>query len=166
MRGYVLGTLLCTAVWAAPPANEVTFHKDVEPLLQAHCQGCHRPGEAAPMSLLKYEDARRWGAAIKEAVALRKMPPWFADPSHGKFSNDRRLSQEQVDTITRWVDGGKKEGDPKDAPKPLTFAEGWAMGKPDAIVEMPTAFEVPAKGPVDYAYIVGPTGFTEDKRIQ
>jgi hypothetical protein len=118
------------------------------------------------MSLLKYDDARKWAAAIKEAVKLRKMPPWFADPAHGQFSNDRRLSPEQIETITAWVDGGRKEGDPKDAPKPLTFAEGWTIGKPDAVVEMPNAFEVPAKGTVDYAYIVVPTGFTEDKWVE
>lgn len=118
------------------------------------------------MSLLNYEDARKWGAAIKEAVALRKMPPWFADPAHGQFANDRRLSEEQIATIAKWVDGGKKEGDPKDAPKPLTFTDGWAMGKPDAVVEMPNAYEVPAKGTVDYVYVVVPTGFTEDKWVE
>jgi hypothetical protein len=94
------------------------------------------------------------------------MPPWFADAAHGEFSNDRRLSSEEIDTIAAWVDGGAKEGDPKDAPKPLTFAEGWAMGKPDAIVEMPKAFEVPASGTVEYTYIVVPTGFTEDKWVE
>ena len=166
MRQFLFAAVVCGALHAAPVAKDVTFHKDVEPLLQAHCQGCHRPGEAAPMSLLKYDDARKWGAAIKEAVALRKMPPWFADPAHGKFANDRRLSDEQISTITRWVDTGRKEGDPKDAPKPLTFAEGWAMGTPDAVVEMPNAFEVPAKGTVEYAYIVVPTGFTEDKWVK
>jgi len=166
MRPVLFAIALCGALQAAPAVTDVTFHKDVEPLLQANCQGCHRPGEAAPMSLLNYEDARKWGASIKEAVALRKMPPWFADPAHGQFENDRRLSDEQISTITRWVDGGKKEGDPKDAPKPLTFTEGWAMGKPDAVVEMPNAFEVPAKGTVDYVYVVVPTGFTEDKWVE
>ena len=118
------------------------------------------------MSLLQYEDARKWAAAIKEAVALRKMPPWFADPQHGQFANDRRLTQEQIDTITAWVETGKKEGNPEDAPKPLTFTEGWVIGKPDAVIEMPNAVEVPASGKVDYTYIVVPTGFTEDKWIE
>jgi len=168
MRLLLPGAVLyaCTVLHGEPAVKEVTFHKDVEPLLQAHCQTCHRPGEAAPMSLLKYEDARKWGAAIKEAVALRKMPPWFADPAHGQFTNDSRLSEQEIATINRWVETGKKEGDPKDAPQPLTFSEGWAMGKPDAVVEMPNAFDVPAKGTVDYVYIVVPTGFTEDRWIQ
>jgi len=118
------------------------------------------------MSLLQYEDARKWAAAIKEAVALRKMPPWFADPKHGEFANDRRLTQEQIDTITAWVETGKKEGNSEDAPKPLTFTEGWVIGKPDAVIEMPNAVEVPASGKVDYTYVVVPTGFTEDKWIE
>src|SRR5262245_47865232 len=166
MRGYWISAMVCASIWTAPHAKEVTFHRDVEPLLQAHCQTCHRPGEAAPMSLLTYDDARKWAAAMKEAVKLRKMPPWFADPAHGQFSNDRRLTQEQIDTITQWTDSGKKEGNPKDAPKPLTFSEGWVIGKPDSVVEMPNAFEVPAKGTVDYAYVVVPTGFTEDKWVE
>src|SRR5215471_21520339 len=99
MRSLVMGITVAACLYAAPPAKEVTFHKDVEPLLQQHCQTCHRPGEAAPMSLLNYEDARKWGAAIKEAVALRKMPPWFADPAHGEFANDRRLSADAIATI-------------------------------------------------------------------
>ena len=163
---YVLALSVLSGLSAAPPPKETTFHKQVEPVLQARCQSCHRPGEAAPMSLLTYQDARPWAKAIKEAVLVRKMPPWFADPSHGQFANDRRLSQEEIDTLTSWVDGGAKEGDPKDAPRPLTFTEGWAMGKPDAIVEMPTAVEVPASGTVDYTYIVVPTGFTEDKWVE
>jgi hypothetical protein len=166
MRVYLLSIAVCAAVWAAPPARELTFHRDIEPLLQAHCQGCHRPGEAAPMALIRYEDVRKWSAAIKEAVALRKMPPWFADPRHGSFANDRRLTQEEIDTIAKWADSGKKEGDPKDAPKPLTFTEGWAIGKPDAVIEMPNAVEVPASGTIDYTYIVVPSGFTEDKWVE
>src|SRR4051794_17288369 len=166
MRLYVLALSACCALSAAPTPKEATFHRHVEPLLQARCQGCHRPGEAAPMSLLSYKDARPWAKAIKEAVLVRKMPPWFADPKHGEFANDRRLSADEVATITAWVDGGAKEGDPKDAPKPLTFAEGWTMGKPDAVVEMLTPVDVPASGTVDYTYMVVPTGFTEDKWIE
>ena len=80
-----------------PPA--VTFTKDVAPILRKNCQGCHRPGEAAPFSLLTYEQARPWAKAMKEAVLLQKMPPWFADPHYGKFSNDRSLAQKDADTI-------------------------------------------------------------------
>jgi hypothetical protein len=151
---------------AAPVPKEVTFHKDVEPLLQARCQSCHRPGEAAPMSLLTYKDARPWAKAIKEAVLVRKMPPWFADPAHGEFANDRRLSQEEVDTLAAWADTGAREGDPAVAPKPLTFTDGWVMGKPDLVIDMPESYDVPSTGTVEYTYFVVPTGFTEDRWVQ
>src|ERR1700682_1352128 len=82
--------------------TKFTFHRDVEPVLQARCQACHRPGEAAPMSLLTFKDARPWAKAIKEAVLIRKMPPWFADPSHGNFSNDRRLAADEIETLVSW----------------------------------------------------------------
>ena len=155
-----------SAALFAAPAQDVTFHKDVEPILQARCQGCHRPGEAAPMSLLTYQEARPWAKAIREAVLVRKMPPWFADPAHGKFANDRRMPQAEIDQIVAWADSGAKEGNPKDAPKPRTFTEGWVMGKPDAVVALPMDFPVPASGTVEYTYFVVPSGFTEDKWVQ
>jgi hypothetical protein len=145
---------------------KVTFHKDVEPILQAHCQNCHRPGETAPMSLLTYSNARPWAKAIRAAVVQKKMPPWFADPNHGKFSNDRRLSQTAIQTLVAWVDGGAPEGDPKDAPNPREFVDGWNIGTPDLIIEMPKTFHVPATGKIPYQYIAVPSGLTEDKWVQ
>jgi len=165
VRLSVWGFLACSCLFAAAP-KEVTFHKTIEPILQARCQTCHRPGEAAPMSLLTYKDARPWAKAIKDAVLLRKMPPWFADPAHGNFSNDRRLSKEEIDALVAWADTGAKEGNLKDAPPPKTFAEGWAMGKPDQVIQMPQAYNVPATGTIEYTYIAVPTGFTEDKWVQ
>src|ERR1051326_8183798 len=164
MRLSLLGICIISAASIAPAA--VTFHKDVEPLLQARCQSCHRPGEAAPMSLLSYADARPWAKAIKQAVLVRKMPPWFEDGKHASFANDRRLSQAEIDTLVAWADGGAKEGDAKDAPKPLTFADGWVMGKPDQVIEMPEAYQVPASGTIEYTYFVVPTGFTEDRWVR
>src|ERR1700692_4518689 len=91
--------LLGTAAMAAPDTPAVTFNKDVLPILQKNCQGCHRPGEVAPMSLLNYTDARPWAKAIKSAVLTQKMPPWFADPKYGHFSNDQTLSVEDKNTL-------------------------------------------------------------------
>jgi hypothetical protein len=168
MRVYrtALAVSLCAFSSLAFAADaKITFHKNVEPILQARCQGCHRPGEAAPMSLLTYSDARPWAKSIKQAVLIRKMPPWSADGSVGHFRNDRRLSQSEIDTLAGWVDGGAPEGNPKDAPAALQFSEGWAIGKPDMVLEMPTAYDVPAQGTVDYQWILIPA-FKEDKWIQ
>jgi hypothetical protein len=158
---------LCASLSAAATSGSstTTFNKDVAPILQQHCQSCHRPGEAAPMSLLTYKQARPWAAAIKEAVALKKMPPWFADPHYGKWSNDRSLSKPEIDTIARWVDSGAPEGDAKDAPAPIKFLDGWNIAKPDMVLEMPAAYDVPAKGTIDYQYILVPGKFTEDKWV-
>src|SRR5438128_2264344 len=87
-------------------ATTVTFTKDVLPILQQNCQECHRPNNIAPMSFMTYESTRPWAKAIKAAVVTRKMPPWFADPNYGHFSNDRSLKQNDVDTIAKWVDAG------------------------------------------------------------
>src|SRR5262249_1298365 len=94
------------------------------------------------------------------------MPPWFADGSHGQFRNDPSLSPREIETLVAWCDSGAPEGDPRDLPKPVAFAEGWNIGKPDAVIEMPAAFKVPAQGTIDIVYIVVPTNFTEDKWIQ
>jgi len=117
------------------------------------------------MSLLTYNDARPWAKAIKQAVLTKKMPPWMADESVGHFRNDRHLNQTEIDTLAQWVDSGAPEGDPKDAPAPLQFSAGWAIGNPDMILEMPTAFEIPAQGTIDYQWILIPA-FKEEKWIQ
>ncbi|MBI1792424.1 MAG: thiol-disulfide isomerase [Acidobacteria bacterium] len=158
--------MVAGAALAASKTSAPTFHKDVLPILQARCQGCHRPGEVAPMSFLTYQDVRPWAKAIREAVLSRKMPPWFADPHFGKFSNDRTLPPEEVRTLTAWAENGASEGDSRHAPKPVQWVDGWAMGKPDAVVEMPHEFAVPAAGTIEYQYIVIPTGFTEDKWVR
>src|SRR5215469_12182501 len=121
----------------------VTFTKDVAPIIQKNCQVCHRPGEIAPMSLLNYKEVRPWARSIREKVVTREMPPWLADPKYGEFSNDCRLSQKEIDTIAAWVEGGAKEGDPKDLPPNLAFTEGWQIGKPDVLLSMTQEFSVP-----------------------
>ncbi len=169
----VMLALGVTAVWAAGPANNtvpsttnVTYDKDVAPILNNNCAVCHRPGEIGPMSLLSYKEVRPWAKNIKEKVASRTMPPWFADPNHGKFSNDRRLSDKEVATLVSWVDGGMKEGDAKDLPAAPNFTQGWNIGKPDAVLSMKEEYSVPADGVVDYQYFMVPTNFTEDHWIQ
>jgi hypothetical protein len=138
----------------AQKAATPTFTKDVAPIVQEHCQGCHRPGEAAPFSMLSYEQTRPWAAAMKEAVRLRKMPPWFADPHYGKFSNERSLTQKDIDIIAAWADAGAPKGDPKDMPRPVEFAAGWAISPPDVVFEMPLQYAIPASGAIEYQKVI------------
>ena len=146
--------------------NAPTYTKDVAPILQQHCQSCHRPGEAAPFSMLTYEETRPWAGAMKMAVRLKAMPPWYADPQVGHFANDRSLSQKEIDTIVAWVTAGSPKGDPKDMPPPASFLEGWDIPKPDVTFQLPKEFAVPESGMVEYQYVIVPTGFTEDKWVQ
>src|ERR1039458_8698481 len=129
--------LVVSASGAATVPPQVTFTRDVAPILEKNGQGSHRPGEAAPFSLLTYQQARPWAKAIKEAVRLKKMPPWFADPHYGKFSNAHSLAAKDVDAIAAWADAGAPEGDPKDLPAPLSFVEGWSIPKPDVVFQPP-----------------------------
>jgi hypothetical protein len=150
----------------ASSGPKVTFTKDVAPIAQKHCQSCHRPGEGGPFSLLTYEDARPWARAIKDEVQEGAMPPWFADPRYGHFSNNRSLTKKEKDTLIAWVNGGALKGNPKDMPPPLSFSEGWEIPKPDVTFQLPASFPVPATGVLEYQYVIVPTGFTEDKWIQ
>ncbi len=154
-RGNLIG------VEAAAP----TFSKDIAPIFAKNCMGCHRPGEIAPMSFMTYKEIRPWAKAIREKVAKREMPPWHADPAHGEWTNDRRLSQKDLDTVVAWIDGGAPEGNPKDLPPTPKFATGWQIGEPDQVFYMPEEFTVPAEGAVPYIYFTIPTNFKEDKYI-
>jgi hypothetical protein len=120
----------------------------------------------APMSLVKYEDARPWARSIKQRVAARTMPPWGADPAHGVFKNDPRLSDAEIRTIEAWVDGGAPRGDDKDLPKMPTFVDGWSIGNPDAVYSMQESFDIPASGAIPYQYLRVPTNLAEDRWIQ
>ena len=144
--------------------NNPTFSKDVAPIFFKNCTGCHRPGEIAPMSLLTYKDARPWAKSIREKVANRDMPPWHADPKYGEWRNDRRISQEAINTILAWVNNGAQEGDPKDLPPTPEYTLGWRIGKPDETFSAPEQ-SVPAEGVVDYQYLSVPTNFKEDRYI-
>jgi mono/diheme cytochrome c family protein len=159
----VLSTL---ASLPSAAAKTPTFSKDVAPILYKNCVSCHRPNEIGPMALRTYQEARPWAKSIREKVVTRAMPPWSADPQHGEFENDPRLSQQDVDTIVAWVDGGLPKGNDKDLPPLPKFTEGWTVGQPDVVLEMKEEFDVPASGVVPYMYFRIPTGFTEDKWIQ
>src|ERR1700736_2316278 len=151
---------LAADVSSAAPAS-VTFTKDVLPVLQKNCQGCHRPGQVAPMSLLTYKETRPWAKAIKTAVTMRKMPPWFADPKYGHFVNDRSLKQSEIDTLAKWADSGAVEGDAKDAPAPVQRPTGGWSIQPEGVVDMPP-HDVPAKGILEWELIALKAPFQGD----
>ena len=170
MRGLALACCVSLSAVASTAAEApkpgATFYRDVLPVMQKHCQECHRPGEIAPMAFLTYQDVRPWAKSIRELVLNRKMPPWFADPQFGHFLNNRSLTQSEIDTLTSWVDAGAPAGDRKDAPAPRQFVAGWNIPKPDCVLEMPQAVAIPPKEELQYQYVVLPTGFTEDRWVQ
>jgi hypothetical protein len=158
------------AAQTAPAASsQVTFTKDVAPILYRSCVRCHRPDEIAPMSLLTYNDARPWARAMKERVSKREMPPWFVDKTIGiqKYKNDPSLSDAEIATIVKWVDSGAPQGNPADMPSQpkLEDVNVWRIGTPDLIVHYP-AFKMPATGPDLYGTLDAPFGTTEDRYIQ
>ncbi len=148
------------------PAKQITFTKDIAPIFFKNCAGCHRAGDIAPFSVLSYKDVRPWAKSIREKVINREMPPWSADPHFGDFQNNPRLSDQEVATITAWVDGGAKEGNLRDLPPAPIFNEEWEVGRPDVVLSMPEEFSLPASGADDYIYFRIPTNFTEDKWVQ
>ncbi|HEY7424824.1 MAG TPA: redoxin family protein [Gemmataceae bacterium] len=145
-----------------PARKDVTYAKHVALILQQRCQACHRPDQPAPFALLTYSDAVKHARMLKEVTTQRRMPPWHADPRHGKFTNDRRLSDKEIETLAAWVDAGTPKGDDKDLPKPVAWVKGWRMGKPDLMLEMPKEFEVPADGTLPYQQFTIDPGFKED----
>ena len=153
---------------AGQTAAEATFARDVLPILQRSCQRCHRPGTAAPMSLLTYEDTRPWARAIKDRVIQRQMPPWHLDRSIGEYANDPSLTDAEIATIAAWVDAGAPEGDPTDAPPPIDLAAlgEWAFGEPDLVVQMKEGFLIPVEGDDFYPSEVVDSGLTEDRYVK
>jgi hypothetical protein len=160
-RACILILVIAGPIHAAP-----SFYRDVLPILQRRCQECHRPGEIAPMPFVSYRETRPWAKAIRDAVQRRAMPPWFADPCCGKFANDRTLSQYEIDTLTAWSGSGASAGDEKDAPPPRAWPADSNLAGANLVLRMPRAFDVPAKGAVEYQHFLIPTGFTADRWIQ
>lgn len=170
MKSLFAAGVFCSAALALAAGKHdgpaPTFSKDVASILNRRCVQCHRPGEAAPMALRDFQEVRPWAKAIRQAVTARTMPPWFADPAVNHFSNDRRLSDDEVSTIARWVDAGAPEGNRKDLPRTPEFVEGWAIGKPDRVIATGKDFSIPASGIIPYQYFKVDPGFQEDTWIQ
>lgn len=153
-----------TATGQAPTAP--TFHKDVAPILHAQCAGCHRPGEAAPFALIDFQDAKKRGKLIARVTQSRLMPPWKAGKGAVAFRGERRLSDEQIAVLKRWVDAGMPEGDAAGAAKAPAFSDEWPLGKPDLVVKMPRAYKVRAEGRDIYRNFAVSLGLKEDKWVR
>jgi peroxiredoxin len=151
---------------ATSARTPVTFCRDIAPILQQRCQRCHRPGQVAPFPLLSYEDAAGWAEMIREVVRERRMPPWNANPSYGRFANDPSLTERERCLIDDWVEAGAPEGDAAELPPPVRFAEGWTIPEPDAVVAMPERFTVPAQGVLENQWFTVDPGFREDKWVR
>ncbi len=162
----VAGLIGVTASAYAQTSTAPTFSKDVAPILFRNCTGCHRPGEIGPMPLLSFSDTRPWAKSIATRVMNGTMPPWHADPAHGQFQNDRRLSEKDRDTIVTWVSSGAPEGDRAELPKLPEFVDGWQIGQPDTIWSMQEDYPIPAGGTIEYKNFEVPTNLTEDRWAQ
>jgi mono/diheme cytochrome c family protein len=158
---------LLQASAAYPPSGPATptFYRDVLPILEKHCQNCHRPGEMA-FPLMNYGQAAARAPAIRESVAAKKMPPWLADPAYGHFLNDPSLSQSEIKTLAMWADGGARPGNPREAPPPRRWTQGWNISPPDVVIEMPKPVALAPKGDIDYTYEIVPTHFREDRWVR
>ena len=151
---------------ASDQSRTPTFYRDVLPILQQRCQSCHRAGEIAPMPLVTYPETRQWAAGIRDAVRVKAMPPWFADPCCGHFANDPSLTPQEISTLSAWADADAPAGNPQDSPALPHWTEGWNIPQPDVILRMPKPVAIPTEGDVEYTYEIVPTNFAEDKWIQ
>ncbi|MXW36032.1 MAG: hypothetical protein F4Z60_11265, partial [Chloroflexi bacterium] len=153
---------------AAAQTDDVTFHKDIEPILQRSCQVCHRPNNMAPMSLMNYQETRPWARSIRNKVVAREMPPWHVDPNVGiqEFKQDRSLSQAEIDLVAAWADAGAPRGNPADAPPQVELPDfgAWEI-EPDVIVTSPP-HTVPAEAGDWWGDYIVPSGVTEGRCIQ
>jgi peroxiredoxin/mono/diheme cytochrome c family protein len=160
--GCFIGRVAKTA-----PHGEITYSNQVARIMQARCVECHRSGEVAPFTLGTYDDVVGWAETIREVVQEGRMPPWFADPKYGHFTNDARLSAEEKQQICAWVDNGCPQGNVKDLPAPRKFVDGWQIGEPDQVVYMADkSYTIPAEGTVEYQFFTVDPGWTTDKWIQ
>lgn len=167
----LLTLLLAPLLVALHPASKApvaspTFYRDVLPVLQDHCQQCHRPDGIATQSLTTYDDAAQYATDIADLTSKKSMPPWFADPCCGKFSNDPSLTAQQIATLVAWAKNRAPAGNPADAPPPRHWAGHWNIPQPDLVLTMPTPVNIPAHGQVEYTYEIVPTHFKKDMWVQ
>jgi hypothetical protein len=159
-------SVLLSAIPMFAEGAQPSFTKDVAPIIHKHCIECHRPGEAAPMSFTTYSEVRPWAKSVKAAVLQGKMPPWYADPKYGHFSNDRSLTKAEIETLVSWVDAGSPQGNPADLPPLPKLVQGWGIGTPDQVFDIGQDVHIVAKGVGQYVNFTIDPGWKEDKWVQ
>ncbi|MEC5125223.1 cytochrome c [Verrucomicrobiales bacterium BCK34] len=164
MKRALIFTL--TAALSPVLAEEVNYSRDIAPVVQANCAGCHREGGGAPFNLTDYESTKRKARTIQRVVEKRYMPPWHATNGDIPLVDDRRLTDAQIELFKKWVEAGRPEGDPADLPAPREYPDGWKLGEPDLVLKMADVYELPADGPDIYRSFVIPTGLKKDKYLK
>jgi hypothetical protein len=169
---FTIGTLSLAALLlqASPALSQSispspTFYHDVQPILEKHCQNCHRPGEMA-FPLITYNQAAPRARVIAESAVSKKMPPWLADPNYGRFANDPSLTMDEIKLLSTWAKSGAHAGNPRDMKPAPHMTNGWNISAPDDVIEMPKAITLARKGDIDYTYEIVPTHFREDRWVQ
>jgi hypothetical protein len=167
-RGGVRLYPVLAVLLLAPPlrAQTVTYSKQIGPLILERCAPCHRPGEAAPFSLLTYEDARKHAAQIVRVTGSHFMPPWKPVPGYGDFAGPGRLSAEQIAMLARWLKDGTPLGDAAQLPKPRQFSEGWQLGPPDLVLHLRQPYRLTAESSDVFRNFVLPVNLTETRYIR
>jgi hypothetical protein len=170
LTGVVLGTLFLWPI--ANVAQDVsshsspTFYRDVLPILEQHCQSCHRAGGIAPIPFETFEQTRPFASVIRRAAEEKSMPPWFADSRVGRFSNDPSLQPAEIVTLAAWAEAKAPAGEARDAPPPGYWKEGWSIPTPNLVLKMTQPVPLPASGDIEYTYEIVPTNFKEDRWVQ
>lgn len=160
--------LLITLTLSAPTlqAKTITYSEHIAPILQKQCQACHRQGEVAPFALTDYREAKAWATEIAEYTKAKLMPPWKPTPGFGTFKNERRLTNKEIKMISDWAKAGAPAGNLSAVPPNPKFHDGWALGEPDYIVEMPVEYEIEPEGEDEYRHFIIPTNFETDMYVQ
>ena len=163
---YRRSSALSSQVYKPRPPGQITFAKDVAPILHSQCAGCHRAGQSAPFSLVTYTEVKKHAQDIATVVQSGYMPPWPPEPGHGKFSGERRLSADQIGVINQWIAEGAPEGNPSEHPPAPQWSSDWQLGPPDLVMTLPQAYTVPAEGRDIYRNFVLPVELPSERYVR
>src|SRR2546425_12107987 len=166
VRAMAAVLVLCAVTEARADDEPLTFTEHVAPIVFDHCAMCHRPDGAAPFSLLTYPEVRARARQILAAVSRRTMPPWKPEPGYGEFVGARRLTDDQIAVFRRWLESGARKGDDRALPQPPQLSDAWQLGKPDAVLQLSSPYQLAPDGPDRLRNFVIPTGASERRYVR